>query len=310
MGEGKCIEDTETTFTVLFPTTNKAVKFAKDPYTVRKFIHAIDESVQSKILTESLLGYETFTYEGQLYCRKPGAPWKDLHLYTVPDSLQSEINVKIKKEQEAASIREEEERRRRELAELKSLSIVELLDRANNISQQINESFRRKQSNGKMRPANLANREEQELAQKAIPLYEIAFEKIMETPELHSPDIEVLRSNLPSLSARYRNVDKPELCITNLFDFYRLKCPKALGHEFFTSLSAAYCDLSDVEGALDYLEIALKLNRYRITYQMDNVITRIKYLISVRKEDEATEDSVTIPKALELVWQKNNPESR
>lgn len=282
-GIGVCVNEAKSTLSIQFRDLQEVKIFSKGPDTFRSHLFAVEPNIQNQLLVDSLVGYETVDFEGDIYCRKPNCPWKDLRLITVSDSLQVRLSARVKELQEEKKRREAEEREKKRIAELRSLSVEELLQRASDISSRINDSFRFSYSNGNARPANLANDEEKALAREAIPLYEIAFDKILASPELTDADVETLRCYIPSLSARYRNAEHPEYCKTRLYDVYSLRCPKALGHEFFTSLSAAYADLTDIEGALECLDIAYRFNGNSTTAQMLNVIPRIRYLMAERE---------------------------
>lgn len=297
-GLGKCIQESESDFQVLFPSAQKTLRFSKEPKTFREFLCATDPAVQLQLLVESLGGYETLEYDGQLYCRKPGLPWKDLRLITVPDALQKELSLFQKQQQEEAARRAAEERRQKEIAALRELPAEDLLSRASALSKQINDTM----SKGKGRPANLADAQEKALSIKAIPLYEIAFEKLLAQADLSPSDLEKLKQHLPSLCARYRNIDEPTWCITKLYEIYKERLPGILGHEFYTSLAAAYCDLTDIDGAIEFLELALHHNENRLSTQMENVLSRINYLRSEQLEGISSLDDLTLPPIELHVW--------
>ena len=281
-GLGKCIQESESGFQVLFPSVQKNLCFSKEPKTFREFLCATDPGIQLQLLVESLVGYETLEYDGQLYCRKPGLPWKDLSLITVPDALQKELSLLQKQQQEEAARCAAKERRQKELAALRELPVEDLLSRASALSKQINETM----SKGKGRPANLADAQEKALSIKAIPLYEIAFEKLLAQADLSPSDLEKLKQHL----------------LTKLYEIYKERLPGILGHEFYTSLAAAYCDLTDIDGAIEFLELALHHNENRLSTQMENVLSRINYLRSEQLEGISSLDDLTLPPIELHVW--------
>lgn len=297
-GLGKCVQESESGFQILFPSAQKTVRFAKEPKTFRAFLCATDSAVQTQLLLDSLEGYETLEYNGQLYCRKPGLPWKDLSLVTVSDALQKELSLFHKQMLEEAARRTAEELRQKELAALKALPVDELLSRASALSKQINETM----SMGKGRPANLADAREKALALEAIPMYEIAFERILAQADLSPSDLDKLKQHLPSLSARYRNIEEPTWCITKLYEVYKERHPGILGHEFYTSLAAAHCDMTDIEGAIEYLELAMHHNENRLSVQMENVLARINYLRGEQLEGISSLDDLSLSPIELHVW--------
>ena len=114
------------------------------------------------------------------------------------------------------------------------------------------------------------------LSRRAVVHFEVAFKKL-DCDKSYDFDKRnsILRRYLPMLSAQYRNIGEPVCCVKKIYSKYKSYGTDVLSHEFFTSLAAAYCDMSDYDSAMDAIDVALCLNRSVLNSHMNNVVERI-----------------------------------
>lgn len=270
-GSGIVIEQKGDTFTVHFQSCIKEnsqdMRFSlsvKD--TLRKFITFDNSELQQAMLLRSVDEMPYVEHGGKTWWRKSENEWLDIML--VPASSKQFV-------QELETLHQQK-LRNCILVKLRELSVEELINRSKNIRAEI------KERQGARR-GNDADAYIKSKAFEGINYIEVALEKIINE---RSKPIEVkayeIEHCLPMLSAFYRNVDMSYKCYTDIILKYRNFPADVFSGELYTSLSAAFCDLGDLDSACDYFDLAIKSGQNRNSVHLENVYNRIQAMLSER----------------------------
>ena len=261
-GKGIVVEQGSDTIKVeFFEPPEMQKKFCKFSLasvdTFRRFLKCHDPNIQRYMLLRDFHDLPFVEYGGVEWWRKGARQWLNIDFsYAKSELLISKLE-KL----------HEEETRREKLQALRDCTVPELLVKASALRAEIKDA----QSG---RSGNDTNGIVKAKAFEGIQCIEAALvdpEKIT---------VAEIRGCLPMLSAFYRNIGEPAKCYTNIFLKY--KDSNALSGMFYISLAAAYCDMSDVDGALDALDMAYSLGESPDGVHAQRVYQRIQALLRER----------------------------
>lgn len=244
-------------FSGAHPRLKEEMKFSfPNETTFREFLIADEANLQKEILMNDLSPYPCVELNGISWWRIDEKRWVDAMMRCPRDGI---ITLQLEDLHVEQTFRDT----------LAAMPIESLIQEGTDIRNELKE----RQSG---RPGNSLTVGEKRRARRGVIFMETAFERL-ESPEYSSAyKWAVLKDNLHTLSALYRNAGQSEKCYTDLFMKYKALRPTVFNSKFLTSLSASFCDMGDLEGAEWACDAAVSFGASPSGIHLKNVMYRIE----------------------------------